>query len=297
MVVLTLVFTSCNQPFEPQGPVSNRLVLYGILNMQSDTQYVRLATTYATPPGPEIKNALVEIVGDGRRMRMADTTVQWSDANGNVTPLNMYVVYKFQPKKGAVYGLQASTQSGLTASSSATILKSPIFGLQNPSVLELLSGLPLTLDATFPSPVGAFVLHFYVEYYVLIEGGWELRREEVPLRSYADDGGQQVLVYPSLTLVQAGSFGITRVQFDPELYQQTRARILARYAGYPLILLQATFVLTQIDDALYSYYYFNNGPIDESTIRLDQPDYTNITNGFGVFGCTISTTMTYPLKH
>jgi hypothetical protein len=140
-------------------------------------------------------------------------------------------------------------------------------------------------------------MHFYVEFYVLIEGGWDLRREEVPFRSYIDGNGRQVLIYPPLALVTGGSLGVTQIRFDPELYQQTRARILARYAAYPLIILRATFVLTQIDDALYSYYYLNNGPIDQSTIRADQPDYSNIANGFGVFGSTISTTMMYPLKH
>jgi hypothetical protein len=297
IIGLPFVFAACNQPFEPQGPVSNKLAVYSILNAQSDTQYVRLGTTYDTPPGPEIRDALVEIVGDGRRVRFADTTVQWTDANGNVVPINIYVAYNFEVKKGIQYSLQASTPSGLKASSSTTVLEPPVFDLQDPTVLERLTGFPITLEAAFRTPAGAYAMHFYVEYYVLIEGGWELRRDEVPAQSYIDQTGQEVLIYPSLTLVAEGSFGTILIQYDPELYQQTRARILTKYAGNPLIILRAVFVLTQIDDVLYSYYYINNGPIDQSTIRVDQPDYTNIANGFGVFGCTTSTTMMYPLKH
>jgi hypothetical protein len=41
----------------------------------------------------------------------------------------------------------------------------------------------------------------------------------------------------------------------------------------------------------------NNGPRDNSTIRMDQPDYTNIPNGLGVFGSSVMVTMSYPLTN
>jgi Domain of unknown function (DUF4249) len=157
---LLLLLAGCNQPFEPQGPVNNKLALYGILNAQSETQYVRLGTTFDTPPGPEIRDAVVEIIGDGRRVRLADTTVLWTDASGKTVPLNMYAAYNLAVKSGVQYRLEASTPSGLTASSSTTVLESPTFNLQDPTVLERLTGSPVLLNASFNSGLGAYVMHF-----------------------------------------------------------------------------------------------------------------------------------------
>jgi hypothetical protein len=49
-------------------------------------------------------------------------------------------------------------------------------------------------------------------------------------------------------------------------------------------MLTATYILTQVEPNLYMYYNLANGFQDEFSIRTDQPDYSNIQGGFGVFG-------------
>ncbi len=59
----TLLFAgiSCKQqPFEPEGPTGNKLIVYGILSGELDTQYVRLATTFSRGgESPVIEKAIV----------------------------------------------------------------------------------------------------------------------------------------------------------------------------------------------------------------------------------------------
>lgn len=291
LAVLAASLGACDQPFEPNAPVSDRLVLYSILSAQSDTQYVRVSTTYSALPAPDVEGALVEMVGGGRLVRFRDTTIQRADEQGIVRSMKVYVAYNFRVTGGAQYHLLVSTPSGLQAQGMATALGVPTVQLVDPRPIDSLTGKPITLKTTFPSVTGAYVMHFYLDYYVLIGGGWELHREEVPERTYQDETGAEQRVYPKLAVLRPNASSEISLTFDSGLLSQTRSRVLSRYSGAPVVFLQTVFLLTQIDNALYTYYFLSNGPKDNSTIRLDQIDFTNVTNGFGFFGSGAAVTL------
>jgi hypothetical protein len=296
-LILGLTLSACDQPFEPDGPASNKLVLYSVLNASSKTQYVRVSTTYPAAPGTAVRNATVQMVRNEKTIAFHDTTVMTTDANGQLTPINVYVAYNEPITSGTTYALSASTPAGLTATASATALSPPSFSMYNPSILSDSSYSTVRLNTSFNSISGAYVMHFYVDYYALIDGGWEMRRVEIPSRTYLDAQGATVQVYPSLELVQSltQTTKAVPIQFEERLYTEARAEINARYAAAPVVWLRAVFVLTQIDNVLFNYYYVNNGPVDNSSVRLDRPDYTNISGGLGVFGSSVTVTMTYAI--
>ncbi len=291
LAVLAAALGACNQPFEPNAPVSDRLVLYSILSAQSDTQYVRVSMTYSAPPAPDADSAVVEMVGGGRLVRFRDTTIQRADEQGIVRSMKVFVAYNFRVTGGAQYHLLVSTPSGLQAQGTATALGAPTVRLLDPKPIDSLTGKPITLKTTFPSVTGAYVMHFYLDYYVLIDGGWELHREEVPERTYQDEAGAEQRVYPTLSVLRPETSSEVSLTFDSELLSQTRSRVISKYHGAPVVFLQTVFLLTQVDNALYTYYYLSNGTKDNSTIRLDQLDFTNITNGFGFFASGASVTL------
>ena len=288
--LLALLFTGCNQPFEPNGPVSSTLVIYGILSSRSDTQYVRLSSTFGTPPAPEIRDAAVTVTGGGGVFVFRDTTVTWRDTAGNPSPTNVYVAYNAPVRGNVVYQLQASTPSGLTASASMTALAQPFFSLK-PGVTPGF----FVLNRQFKTQSGAAILHFYLDYYALVNNGWELHTDEIPLRRYLDAAGNDAFEYPSFSPVGTLVAGGTDVSIDSTLFQIFRVRALKKYLPNPVVYLDIRFVLSQVDDALYDYYYINNGPVDKSTIRLDVPDFTNIQGGYGVFGSRAEVILLLPL--
>jgi len=71
--------------------------------------------------------------------------------------------------------------------------------------------------------------------------------------------------------------------------------VLKRYAPAPVVYLDIRFTETQIDEALYDYYFVSNGPVDLLTIRLDVPDYTNVVGGYGVCGVRAERDLIFPL--
>jgi hypothetical protein len=292
-----LVFAGCNQPFEPDGPPNSKLVVYSILNAASDTQYVRVGTTFENPPGPEVTGATVVMETNGHTIPFRDTTLVRATANGSADTLHAYIAYHQAVTPGNFYQLVVTTPDGRSVSASAQALLVPTIALQDAKILDRSGTAQITLNTLFRSLGGAFVAHFYLDYYAFVDGGWELHRTEVPLSRTYDAAGNPALTYPALSLVR----GVATAQktlpiiFDTLLYAQTRSDIIQEYPAAPVIWLQGVFVLTQIDDVLYNYYYVNNGPVDRSSIRLDQPDYTNIPRGLGVFGSSVTVTQSYPI--
>ena len=278
-LLFAFLLAACNQPFEPEGPVNRALVVFGILNAQSDTQYVRLTTTSGGSSSPEITDALVMMTTQAGAVIFHDTTVQWLDASGKLSPTVVYVAYNFRPREGSQYRLTASTPSGLLTSATTTALPAP--------TLDIVPNTPkkFTLNLKFNSTAGAFVTHFYFDYYALVNNGWELIREEVPATVFKDIRGDSIVVYPTLAPVQSVALYQPQVlvQFDSALYVQEQVRLYEQYNGR-VVFMHVEFDVTQVDDILYGYYYINNGVVDRSTIRLDQSDYTNFVGGYGVFG-------------
>jgi hypothetical protein len=278
-LLFTFLFAACNQPFEPEGPVNNALVVFSILNAQTDTQYVRLTTTSGSSTAPVITDAFVTMTSQGGTVYFHDTTVQWLDASGKPSPTVVYVAYNFSPREGWQYTLTASRPSGLSTSATTTALAAP--------TLDLMPNTPkeFTLQLKFNSVAGAYVTHFYFDYYALINNGWKLIREEVPENGFRDVNGDSVTVYPTIAPVRsvADYHPYVQVQFDSVLYVQEQKRLFKLYNG-EVVFMHLEFDVTQIDDILYGYYYINNGLVDPSTIRLDQSDYTNFAGGYGVFG-------------
>ncbi len=297
---LMITLAACNQPFEPDGPASSKLVVYSILDGTSSTQYVRLSTTYAEPPSTGLHGASVTMTYDNKTVVFRDTTITATDASGSTMPVQVYVASPMAITSGSTYTLHVTSPSGLTANVSAAALRRPFFSINNTRTLSRSVKQQIVLNTSFGSMEGAFVMHFYLDFYAYVNGGWELHRAEVPTRSYENNDGSTVKVFPGLDLVKpfvASRPGSVPIQFDTLQYDQTRAEVLSRYPAAPVVWLRAVFVLSQVDDVLYNYYYVNNGPTDHSTIRMDQPDYTNIPKGLGVFGSSVSTTVSYPLTN
>ena len=286
VLLLALGVVSCNQPFTPDAPGSSHLVMYGILNRELGTQYVRLETTYPTDPSAPPLNAIVRMKSASGVVQFRDTVITYVSPSGTTEMMPLYVANDVSIVSGQTYTLEATTASGLSAQATSTALPLPDFYIKSRGNL-LDKGIgPIELAATFGIVTGAWEAHFYVEFYALIDGGWELRREEVPLREYYDNAGQLVRVYSRLSPVPSWASANTPlvVEFDTSLYQNTRIRIARTYPAADVVFMYAVFSLTQVDNTLYSYYYIANGLEDKTSIRLDAPEFTNITGGVGVFG-------------
>ena len=282
-----LLAFGCNQPFQPDGGYDARLVVYGILSVPADTQYVRIGRTSTTGATIDVSDAAVEIVpGNGDPVvRLRDTVVMHTDPAGTVAPYHVYAAYNFAPKSRVVYQVNVVAAGGGTAGGTALGLGPADVTLVNPGALTSSSD-SLVILASFGQPSGAYVVHLYVDYLLTSGGTTTGGSVEVPVATTVDASGAVVPAYPSFERVPVVvGTATTSTLYPRALYAQTVARLLNGSPGSTVMVTGAHYSLTQIDDALYDYYYVRNGPKDTSTLRLDVPDFTNVAGGLGVIGC------------
>ena len=288
---LCLLVQSCNQPFQPDGAYDGRLAVYAILSSSIDTQFVRLSRTYETNAPGDISDAVVDIVpGNGApAVHFHDTTVIHRDPSGVTSTYRVYVAYNFRPQPHVSYDLIASSPTAGSARGTTVALGPASASVLNPSSL-ISSPDSIVLAAEFGTSAGAYVLQLYVEYEVTAGGVTRREKVEVPVASSADASGSPTVLYPLFArvpqVVSGNGFATATTWFPKSLFLSTEAGIIGSNPPGSTRITAAMYTMTQIDEALYDYYYILNGPKDLSTIRLDAPDFTNITNGVGVIAST-----------
>lgn len=307
-----LCLVGCNEPFEPKGPFEEKLVVFGVLSTHTDTQYVRLYTTY-DPEGydplvhttdKQISGATVTLTGGNGLWNFRDTTITRTDRSRYTSDINAYVLTPFRPTPNTAYTLDVRLADGRQAKGSAVVPGRGYISVVTLHVLDRPESFAedLYVVASVAPRTRGFLLRFFVEFEIAVNGVRELRRVEVPQRVRRSvDGVVRERIYPKLQ--RRTSFDSDRnpgseyVGFQHDAYFTTLNEIATQYAQSDPILKNAIFVLTQVDANLYNYFNIVNGFQDEITIRTDQPDVSSIQGGVGMFGAMTVDTTRHSYRH
>lgn len=281
LIAAMLFLGGCNEPFSPKGPFEQRVVAYSVLNAQTDTQYVRMYLNYnptgynanAVPPEQYDTSAQVTISTANQSYVFHDTLLG--------STLHAFVSRSFRPQHGISYVLNIASRYGnVTATTSM-----PGQGtLSVPDQSKLLfpnsfSDKNVDVEATLGATTEGFLVRF-IFVFSLASDTTVLRQTEIPLSYNRDSNTSTTPVYPQL---QRNVDPNPVISFPVANYLQTIAQLTDQYSTR-IILKQTKFYLIQVDKSVYDYYNVVNGFEDKFSIRTDQPDYTNVQNGLGVFG-------------
>jgi hypothetical protein len=278
IILLAGMFLSCDETFNPNGPFNQKMAVYAVMSAETDTQYVRVYSTYPVSNNQSaiinetsVSDAQVTITHGATVFSFRDTTLHRIDTSRYRSGIKAYVAYGLR--------LQAGSQYQLT-------VVSPSIGRATGNGIALYGGVLIpdtdangnVLVRVFPgSNARAYVVRRFLEYQVRVDSVWRTEQREIP-RVVDGETGEFIYQKPI-------SRDLRTVTFSTEGY-------MALFSAGSLRLKRIFFVLTQLDDALYAYYNTANGFPDSGTLRLDEPDYTNINGGFGVFAMTTTTVVT-----
>lgn len=298
IVVVLFLIAACDSSFNPRGPYTDKVIVYSILTTGSDTQYVRVYTSY-NPSGfnplentndNALRNAQVTVAQEGIVIRYRDTVISRYDKSRYTGDIPAYVAYPFKVEQGKVYNLSVDVPSRGTLTSALTIPAKGSLFLTNPYVLKSPTAYDedLLLIIRITRPTRGYIVRFYLDFDVLQNGTWVPHRIEVP-SSVRSHGDELDLIYPKL-IRRTTTPSIARpeeqenVVFSRAGYRNALAQIYGQYSSLNVRLKNGVFILTQVEPNLYNYYNIVNGFQDEFSIRTDLPDYTSIQGGAGVFG-------------
>jgi hypothetical protein len=290
-----LAIAGCENSFDPRGPYQKQLVVYSILSNTSDSQYVRVYTTY-NPAGfnPDdvtadtyVRKAVVTLVDDSATYRLRDTSVTRIDKSRYSDDIGAYIAYPCRARVGKNYRLSVASDQG-TVSGTVSIPDAGQLIPNNPFILKApdkYGSEDITVTVRLSTLTRGFVVRLYLDYLVRESGAWVHKRDEIPTSVLAASGTTIQYNYPKLIRrISDVSQPWVTAHFPMTVYSAFFSAIVNKYGtdGYKMV--TATYMLTQVETNLYKYYNLANGFQDEFSIRTDQPDFSNIQGGFGVFG-------------
>lgn len=273
-----LLLSGCESTFSPDGRYAEKMVVYAIFSTTSDTQIVRVYGTYpslGSAAETEIPDAQVTLKKGDSTFTFRDTTLERTDTSRYRTRIKAFVGYHIRPEPGARYQLSVASPSHGTATAAATAMY--------PGRMIVRNDVPgnFQVGVVLGQYTRAFLLRMFLEYDLLVDSTRIIRTVEIPR---AVDAGTGELYYPTPTSNEIGS-----VVFSAEGFARVVERLRQEFPGGRIRLRRTMYRLTELDEALYAYYSTVNGFPDSGTLRLDEPDYTNITGGLGVFAMTSQT--------
>lgn len=291
-LVSLLVCSGCDRSFDPRGPYQKRLVVYSILSTRSDSQYVRVYTTY-NPSGFDplenssdtyVPNARVTIASDTSTYTLRNIVTPRVDKSRYTTDIVAYVAYPLPLRVGRTYALTIASADG-DASATATVPGKGLVEANNPFIMKAPEKYNEDISAKvrLSSLTQGYVVRLYVDFDTPLGEGLAHHRVEVPMSIGGNDGLDVRVEYPRLKRRIVDRYVVYEtVYFSLDAYKLFLQELTSQYGAF--LLTSATFILTQVDPNLYKYFNLANGFQDEFSIRTDQPDFSSVEGGYGVFG-------------
>jgi hypothetical protein len=303
-LLILFIAGGCDQSFDPRGPYQKRLVVYSILSNRSDSQYVRVYTTY-NPDGFDplenasdtyVRNAQVAMTDDSTSYALQETTIYRDDKSRYATDVIAYLSYPRPVRIGRTYSLTVRSDQGNATAMVRVPSKGYVFN-NTPYIFNdpnrYTEDIPVSLGLS--NVTQGYLVRLYFEFDIQAGQSLVRKRLEVPTSVMVTGINSKQYVYPKLTRhPSATSFQFT-VVFPRTGYVALYTDLMDQYGGFTPR--SAIFILTQVEANLFNYYNIVNGFQDPYSVREDQPDYSNIVGGVGVFGAMTEDSLVVDLQN
>jgi hypothetical protein len=297
---MIVVYSGCENNFSPIGDYRKQLAVYGILSSRSDSQFVRVYTTYnfyaepATDAG--VRGARVAMTVDSTTYGFTETTIPRDDTTRYSSAIVAYVNFPERLRRGKIYSLAVNSDQGNATATVAVPGYGYVYNF-TPGVFEAprLTSDSISVEIGLSSATLGYMVRLFINF-----DTWDgedtvhsvHRRLEVP---FVGDSlmTRGKYAYPTLLRRLYAGFNVI---FGHDAYLGVYKQQIEGLYKRHFRLTSATFILTQVESNLYNYYNVVNGFRDPYSIRMDQPDFTNIVGGVGIFGAMVEDSVVVKLQ-
>jgi hypothetical protein len=282
IMIILFIYGCKKDDFDPVKNYEDKMVIMGILNNNSNIQFIKIQKTYEeqTTNGSEktLKNLKVQVIENASAIYTFRDTI--------IPGVTNYAVYynkdlKIQPGLGYSLEIDDEKYQLVCATAIAPYPNYSITYKNNLVVLILNSG------SLFAEYNYTYEYHIYYEYLQKTNNEWLYKRMEVPIQiNISDKTGDTTVIYPTQPKEKILTIDSIKVPYSNFAY--TVSKINDAAGGDSIKSLSRFVYFTTVETNLYGYLF--KGFTDKYSIRLDQPDWSNVLNGEGVFGiiCTDS---------
>lgn len=291
ILLLTLLsfLISCSEDFNLKSAFKQQYVLNCIINGDTTYQFASISKTFDVegydPSVNEkdltVRDAVINIFYNGNNYLLRDTIVLNADGSESF----IYYTNSLQPEPNKTLSIEAALSDGTILKSSTTTPKAgnltffPEDVVTDYSIGHNTEGQTLFWEITNPENNNALFLPSLIIIYYKEENGNDIKKEKlVPLYYYNSVDGEVLPFYPIVTEQN-------QITFDISVLNQAMNEISGDDTSKLSYKIDSSlFELYLLDRNLAPYILTSQSFTDGYTVLLDQLDYSNIENGYGVFG-------------
>ncbi|MFA7289287.1 MAG: DUF4249 family protein [Melioribacteraceae bacterium] len=306
-LILFITLVSCDDSFEPKSEFSEKYILNCIINGDSTTQYATVSKSfnvdgydpYTNHNDPFLKNAFVTLTYKNNVYRMRDTLVSRLGDSRYSGPIPVYYLPNFTPNDGSEITVRAFLGDEKTLIAATKSLNPNNFYFSNssrdlPASNNYGGVLRFTWKEFYPDQNQDEEIFFapdLIMVYYKIENGIEKRYQvEFPMYLF-NQQGKDVGIYPPI------ANRINTVGYEtPAIDSIMRSISTGDPNKSNYFIDKAYFRLLVMDKNLATYYSAQQTFLDEFSVRINQPDFSNIDGGLGIFGVYITKKVTVNIE-
>jgi len=290
-IIILTIFISCDESFSPKAPYEERYSLNCIISGDSSFQVATAYKSYDVSSINPFENTEDHFI-DGALIRLwrgndeififGDSTMERTDTSRYKSDSKYYYVNDFIPNEGDILEIEALLPNGRRLSSNTLI---PTEVLRNEDISDTIVTLSskgyLNTTWIIKNP-DQFYLPKLVINYIEKENGFNIRKIKIiPWEKVKIDNATEY-IYPSLSSTYS-------IDYDIDIITEAMEDISKNDPEKKNYTIISMILELSVFDKNLSTYYFTVALEDNSfAIGLDEGDYSNIENGFGIFGSFIT---------
>ena len=289
-IAVALLSFSCSESFQPDAPFKEQYVLNCVVRGDSAMQVATLAKTYSANGSdplynnvdPSLSGAQVFIKWKGKIFQMRDSSIARSDTSRYKGPSKFYYTNAFIPSYNDTVQITAVPQDGTLLTAKTKVPNGVFFH----TIPNYITPDIFTLGISWIETDGncLFLPRLKILYKKRNEIPAVLHSLEIPITTSVT-ADVTTPVYPAIS--QAAGIEYQRTLIDDYMRKVSEGDDKDNYRFLSLQLDLLVF-----DQFLAGYISTTNGFLDNLSIRLDEPNYTNINGGLGIFGAYIYNNIT-----
>lgn len=288
------------------------MIVYSILDATSDVQFVRVYRNYYPADNNPANNtneravvdAIVSITDGVQTFTFGDTLVARDDTSRYNDKIFAYVSHGFRPTPGRTYSLTVQSSSLGTVTAKTTVPSAGFVWITYPSIFEnpkriVDAGVNPYVTFILSNFTSAYIVKFFVEYEADAENGRKVFQVQIPEQIKILSCLFEVydFIYPKVVRKppppRPGSEQNGSHFFLRDAYQRSLELVVERNLNPSFR--KAVFYVIQFDENWYRYYGTARTFRDRFTVRLDEPDFSNLQNGVGLFASFVVDSLSHPL--
>jgi hypothetical protein len=300
LLISSIVLISCEDQVNPKTDLKDITVLNCIIRGDTSVQTATLSHSYSVSgfdpyenkTDPCIKGADIKIYYNNSAYALKDTSITRVDTGRYNTPFNFYYSNNLAFINSGPISITAILPNRDILHASSFFIDPGDLYIEykytSPSGVQFYLPMNSQGDATYKFTWGFlhnveyseniyFSTEMIIYYYVLNNGQKVKYSKRVPLYYASTLGNKPIFpeIQKDINYVVYDTAAIRKSLDDISLNDPQKSNYIIEKAVLRILLL---------DENLAAYYSAQKTFLDEFSIRINQPDFTNITGGVGVFG-------------